>query len=245
MNGSSDTPHSPSPRARQQPWRPHPFLWPLTHTWCRERTKERRRAGPRAAAGQHAVRVVYPPPNAGWETAPVAAGPIRYVESDGLQIAYQVVGNGPVDVVYVPGSANHIESMWDIPEIAGFTQRLASYSRLILIDKRGTGLSDRLPDDNRSTVEERMHDVTAVLDATDSSSAILFGTADGTPVALLAGATYPDRIRGLALWASSARLLWDEDYPIGVPDEAVELVLGAFRAAWGNDDDPGLEVVAP
>jgi len=75
--------------------------------------------------------------------------------------------------------------------------------------------------------------------------AILFGTADGTPVGLLAAATYPDRVRGLALWASSARLLWDVDYPIGVPDEAVELVLGAFRAAWGNDDDPGLEVVAP
>jgi pimeloyl-ACP methyl ester carboxylesterase len=175
----------------------------------------------------------------------VVAGPIRYVESDGLQIAYQVVGSGPVDVVYVPGSANHIESMWDIPEIAGFTQRLASYSRLILIDKRGTGLSDRLPNDNRSTVEERMRDVTAVLDATDSSSAILFGTADGTPVALLAGATYPDRIRGLALWASSARLLWDEDYPIGIPDDAVEPVLEAFRASWGNDDDPGLDVVAP
>jgi class 3 adenylate cyclase len=175
----------------------------------------------------------------------VGAGPIRYVESDGLQIAYQVLGSGPVDVVYVPGSANHIESMWDIPEITRFTQRLASYSRLILIDKRGTGLSDRLPDDTRSTVEERMHDIQAVLDATDSSSAILFGTADGTPVGLLAAATYPDRVRGLALWAASARLLWDVDYPIGVPDEAVELVLEAFRAAWGNDEDPGLEVVAP
>jgi pimeloyl-ACP methyl ester carboxylesterase len=167
------------------------------------------------------------------------------VESDGLQIAYQVVGDGPVDVVYVPGSANHIEAMWDIPEIAGFTQRLASYARLILIDKRGTGLSDRLPDDNRSTVEERMHDVTAVLDATESSSAILFGTADGTPVALLAGATYPDRVRGLALWASSARLLWDEDYAIGIPDDAVEPFLEAFRAAWGDDEDAGLDVVAP
>nr|MBA3282424.1 alpha/beta hydrolase [Acidimicrobiia bacterium] len=121
----------------------------------------------------------------------VVAGPIRYVESDGLQIAYQVVGSGPVDVVYVPGLANHIESMWDIPEIARFTERLASYSRLILIDKRGTGLSDRLPMDKRSTVEERMHDVQAVLDATGSSSAFLFATADGVPVALIAGATYP------------------------------------------------------
>ena len=175
----------------------------------------------------------------------VVAGPIRYVESDGLQIAYQVVGTGPVDVVYVPGSANHIESMWDIPEIASFTLRLASYSRLILIDKRGTWLSDRLPDDKRSTVEERMHDVQAVLDATDSSSAFLFGTADGTPVALLAGATHPDRVRGLALWASSARLLRDVDYPIGLPDEDLEGFLEAFGNAWGNDEDPGLEVVAP
>ncbi len=175
----------------------------------------------------------------------VDAGPIRYVESDGLQIAYQVVGNGPVDVVYVPGLANHIESMWDIPEIARFTERLASYSRLILIDKRGTGLSDRLPLDSRSTVEERMHDVQAVLDATDSPSAFLFATADGTPVALLAGATYPDRVRGLALWASSARLLEDADYSIGFPQEDADTILAAFAASWGNDENPGLEVVAP
>ena len=175
----------------------------------------------------------------------VDAGPIRYVESDGLQIAYQVVGNGPVDVVYVPGLANHIESMWDMPEIARFTERLASYSRLILIDKRGTGLSDRLPLDSRSTVEERMHDVQAVLDATDSPSAFLFATADGTPVALLAGATYPDRVRGLALWASSARLLEDVDYSIGFPQEDADTILAAFAASWGNDENPGLEVVAP
>lgn len=81
--------------------------------------------------------------------------------SDGLQIAYQVVGDSPVDVVYVPGLANHIESMWDIPELARFTEPLASFCRLILIDKRGTGLSDRLPSDSRSSVEGRMHDVRA------------------------------------------------------------------------------------
>ncbi len=172
-------------------------------------------------------------------------GPIRYVESDGLQIAYQVVGDGPVDVVYVPGLANHIESMWDIPELARFTERLASFCRLILIDKRGTGLSDRLPTDSRASVEERMHDVQAVLDATDSASAFLFATADGTPVALLAAATFPDRVRGLALWAASARLLQDVDYPIGFPEEAVDLLLAGFAASWGNDEDPGLNVVAP
>ena len=167
------------------------------------------------------------------------------MESDGLQIAYQVVGSGPVDVVYVPGLANHIESMWDIPEIARFTERLASYSRLILIDKRGTGLSDRLPMDKRSTVEERMHDVQAVLDATGSSSAFLFATADGVPVALMAGATYPHRFRGLALWASSARLLDDVDYAIGFDHEDTEALLAAFAAMWGNDENPGLAVIAP
>lgn len=175
----------------------------------------------------------------------VVAGPIRYVESDGLQIAYQVVGSGPVDVVYVPGLANHIESMWDIPEIARFTERLASYSRLILIDKRGTGLSDRLPKDKRSTVEERMNDVQAVLDAAGSSSAFLFATADGVPVALMAGATYPHRFRGLALWASSARLLDDVDYAIGFDHEDTEALLAAFAAMWGNDENPGLAVIAP
>ena len=163
------------------------------------------------------------------------ASPIRYVESDGLQIAYQVVGDGPTDLVYVPGIANHIEAMWDIPEIARFTEQLASFSRLILIDKRGTGLSDRLPTDQRATVEERMHDVQAVLDATGSTSAFLFATADGTPVALLAGAVSPDRVRGLALWAASARLLEDEDYPIGFPDAAAEALLAGFAAMSAID----------
>jgi pimeloyl-ACP methyl ester carboxylesterase len=116
---------------------------------------------------------------------------------------------------------------------------------LILIHKRGTGLSDRLPMDSRSTIEERMHDVHAVLDATDSSAAFLFATADGTPVALLAGATYPDRVRGLALWASSARLLQDVDYSIGFTQEDAEVMPAAFAASWANDENPGLAVVAP
>jgi class 3 adenylate cyclase len=172
-------------------------------------------------------------------------GPIRYAECEGLQIAYQVVGSGPVDLVHVPGLANHIEAMWDIPEISRFTERLASFSRLILLDKRGTGLSDRLPEGQRATVEDRLNDVTAVLDAVGSSSTFLLATADGTPVAMMAAASYPERFRGMALYAASARLLRDHDYPIGIVDEVVEFVLLACASCWGNEDDPGLWFLAP
>ena len=89
----------------------------------------------------------------------VTSDVVRYADCDGLQIAYQLVGSGPVDLLYVPGSANHIEAMWDIPELARFVERLATFARVILMDKRGTGLSDPMPADHGETVEERMHDV--------------------------------------------------------------------------------------
>lgn len=140
----------------------------------------------------------------------MGAGPIRYVDCDGLQLAYQVVGEGPVDVLYVPGNANHIEAMWDIPEMARFTERLAGFARLILVDKRGTGLSDPMPNDQRATIEERVRDVWAVLDEVGSETTILFATADGTPVGMMAAAARPDRVAALVLYASSPRLMADD-----------------------------------
>jgi len=175
----------------------------------------------------------------------VKGGPIRYTESGGVQIAYQVVGGGPVDLVYVPGSANHIEAMWDIPELSRFTERLASFSRLILLDKRGTGLSGRMPEGRGSTVEDRTDDIRAVLDAVGSSSAWLFGTADGAPVAIVAAASHPDRVRGLVLYGASARLRRDEGYEVGYPDDVADLIIEAIGTLWGNDDDPGLTIIAP
>jgi class 3 adenylate cyclase len=177
--------------------------------------------------------------------APMELGRIRYAQCEGLQIAYQVVGSGPVDLVQVPGLANHIEAMWDIPKITRFTERLASFSRLILLDKRGTALSERLPEERMATVEDRVHDVTAVLDAVGSSSAFLLATADGTPIAMTAAASYPERFQGLVLYGASARLLRDQDYPIGYGEEPVEFVLQACASCWGNEEDPGLWLLAP
>lgn len=172
--------------------------------------------------------------------------PIRYAESDGLEIAYQVVGDGPVDLLYVPGAANHIEAMWDLSEMSRFTERLASFSRLILMDKRGTGLSDRMPADARATPEERVDDVRAVLDAVGSKSSYLFATADGTPIAILAAASHPHRVQGLALYAASARLMADDDYPIGFPPEAFDVFIEGFATTWASeDDDTSLRFSAP
>jgi pimeloyl-ACP methyl ester carboxylesterase len=176
---------------------------------------------------------------------PIRPGPIRYASSDGLQIAYQVVGDGPVDMVYVPGLVNHIEAMWDVPELSRFTQRIASFARVILLDKRGTGLSDRLPEDRRATIEERIHDVLAVLDAAGSEKAVLFATADGTPVGMTAAATYPGRVEGMVLWEASARLLADDDYPIGLPAETPELIRDGNAAAWADEDGSILGTIAP
>lgn len=171
-------------------------------------------------------------------------GPVRYADSDGLQVAYQIVGDGPVDLVLVPGLMNHIEAVWDVPEMTRVVEWLASFSRVVLLDKRGSGLSDRLPEDERATLEERVHDVTSVLDVAGARHPYLIATADGTPVALMAAAVHPDRFSGLVLWEASACLAWHPDYPIGIPRELLERVPDAIRANWGSEDDPGLWALA-
>lgn len=113
----------------------------------------------------------------------------RYARSGELRIAYQVVGNGPFDLVFVPGFVSNIELLWEIPEWAQYFTRLAVFSRLILFDKRGTGLSDRVA--GIATLEERMDDVRAVMDAAGSERAALFGVSEGGPMSLLFAATYP------------------------------------------------------
>jgi len=115
----------------------------------------------------------------------------RYAKSGDVRIAYQVVGGGPLDLVFVPGFVSNIELFWEIPEWVQFFSRLAAFSRLILFDKRGTGLSDR--DVGIATLEERMDDVRAVMDAAGSEHAALFGISEGGPMSLLFAATYPQR----------------------------------------------------
>jgi class 3 adenylate cyclase len=137
----------------------------------------------------------------------------RYAKSGEVRIAYQVVGSGPFDLVYVPGFVSNIDLYWEMPEWAYFFGRLSAFSRLILFDKRGTGLSDR--DVGIATLEERMDDVRAVMDAAGSERAALFGASEGGAMSLLFAATYPQRARALVLYGSYARpshWLSDDDF---------------------------------
>ncbi len=127
----------------------------------------------------------------------------RYARSGDIRIAYQTVGSGPFDLVFVPGFASNVDATWELPSWARFYSRLASFSRLILFDKRGTGLSDRSA--GIATLEERMDDVRAVMDAAGSERAALFGVSEGGPMSVLFAATYPDRASSLVLYGSYAR----------------------------------------
>ena len=129
----------------------------------------------------------------------------RYAKSGDVHIAYQVIGDGPVDHVFVPGWITHVELSWDEPLEAAFRRRLAGFSRLILFDKRGTGLSDRVPVDQLPILEERMDDVRAVMDAVGSERAALMGVSEGGAMSALFAATYPERTAALILYGSFAR----------------------------------------
>jgi class 3 adenylate cyclase len=135
-----------------------------------------------------------------------------YARSGDLRIAYQVVGSGPFDLVYVPGFVSNIDLFWERPELASFLSRLARFSRLILFDKRGTGLSDRAA--GIANLEERMDDVRAVMDAAGSQRAALFGLSEGGAMSMLFAATYPQRVQAMVLYGAYARhpLLISEDY---------------------------------
>jgi pimeloyl-ACP methyl ester carboxylesterase len=130
----------------------------------------------------------------------------RYVDSGGIHIACQVLGAGERDIVFVPGAMSHLDLLWEDPETAAFFRRLSTLGRLILFDKRDTGLSDRAPAD--SPVEERIEDVRAVMGAASSSEAVLFGYSEGAPMSILFAATHPERVTALILGAATARYPW-------------------------------------
>src|SRR5215831_17091373 len=120
---------------------------------------------------------------------------ISYARSGDVHIAYQVVGDGPFDLVLVPPFVSHLEVYWEEPLVERFLRRLASFSRLILFDKRGTGLSDRVPSAELPTLEQRMDDVRAVMDAAGSKQAAVLGVSEGGPMSALFAASHPDRTR--------------------------------------------------
>jgi pimeloyl-ACP methyl ester carboxylesterase len=156
----------------------------------------------------------------------------KYAKSGDVHIAYQVVGEGPHDLVLVPGWVSHVEYAWQEPSYARFLQRLASFSRLILLDRRGTGLSDRVAD--LPSLEQRMDDVRAVMDAAGSERATLFGISEGGPMCMMFAATYPDRTSALVLCGTYARMMRAPDYPIGMPPAALEKFLGVVEQSWGT-----------
>ncbi len=159
----------------------------------------------------------------------------RYAKSGEVNIAYQVVGDGPLDLVFVPGWISHLEVGWEEPSFARFLRRLASFSRLILFDKRGTGLSDRVSVMELPTLEQRMDDVRAVMDAAGSERAALFGVSEGGPMSVLFAATYPRRTSALILYGSMARRA--EFVPT---DEQLQQISEALERTWGQAMDTGL-----
>ena len=156
----------------------------------------------------------------------------RYARSGDVSIAYQVLGDGPFDVVHVPGFVSHIELSWNVPGQAEFARRLASFSRLIRFDKRGTGMSDRV--DGAPTLETRMDDVRAVMDAVGSERAAILGVSEGGPMSVLFAATYPDRVWALVLAGAEPRTLWASDYPHGTPDEEYRAALERIERVAGS-----------
>jgi class 3 adenylate cyclase len=154
--------------------------------------------------------------------------PVRYAQNGDVHIAYQVVGEAERDLVFVHGLTSHLDMEWELPMMARFFRGLASFSRLIMFDKRGMGLSDRsVP---MATLEERMDDVKAVMDAAGSTRAVLMGVSEGAPMSVLFAATYPERTQALVLHGGMARSTWAPDYPWAPSAEAaleaaVELVI--------------------
>jgi pimeloyl-ACP methyl ester carboxylesterase len=164
----------------------------------------------------------------------------QYVRTAGVSIAYQVVGEGPVDLVLVPGFLSNVEVFWEEPRVARFLHKLASFSRLIIFDKRGTGLSDRVTD--AATLEERMDDVRAVLDKIGSERAALFGYFEGGSMCALFAATYPERTAALIMCGSFARRTFTEDYRCAPTVQQMRTSVDEMLARWG--EPVGIEVRA-
>ena len=165
----------------------------------------------------------------------------RYARSGDVNIAYQVVGDGPIDLVLVLGWVSHLAYVWELPAMATFLNRLTSFSRLILFDKRGCGMSDRvhpLP-----SLEQRMDDVRAVLDAVGSTRAALLGISEGGVMSALFAATYPERTAGLIIDGSYPSALRRPGYPWGIPEDKFEERMARVKDVWGKAI--GMERYAP
>jgi pimeloyl-ACP methyl ester carboxylesterase len=159
---------------------------------------------------------------------------VRYARSGDVSIAYSVLGDGPFDLVWTPGALSHLDFVWEDQERARFFGALASFSRLILFDKRGTGLSDRVA--GIADLETRMDDIRAVMDAAGSESAVVCGASEGGPMALLFAATYPERVRALVVYGSLPRFVRGANFPWGEPKHQYLAEYEADAENWGSEE---------
>jgi class 3 adenylate cyclase/predicted esterase len=164
----------------------------------------------------------------------------RYARSGDVHIAYQVVGDGPFDLVFVPGFVTHVELAWKLPSFAPFLEQLASFSRLIRFDKRGTGMSD--PVAGAPTLETRMDDVRAVMDAAGSRRAAFHGLSEGAAMSILFAATYPERTAALVIRSAFPRTMWLPDYPWGRTEQEYQRDVDRALRVYGPRDE-ALEAV--
>jgi class 3 adenylate cyclase len=160
----------------------------------------------------------------------------RYVAVGDADVAYQVVGDGPLDLLYCYGLGSHIELSWDIPAFAELLSRLAAFSRLIFFDRRGTGASDALSRNAMPTWEEWTEDIVAVLDAAGSKRTAILASLDAGPIAILFTAMHPEVVSALVLHNTSGRYMEADDYPIGVSPESIDALIGLVASGWGTSD---------
>jgi pimeloyl-ACP methyl ester carboxylesterase/class 3 adenylate cyclase len=158
----------------------------------------------------------------------------RYAKSGDVNIAYQVFGDGPSDLVFVPPFVSHVEMSWEEPHSARFLERLASFCRVLMFDKRGTGMSDRVAINELPTLEQRMDDVRAVMDAAGSQRGALLGVSEGGAMCMMFAATYPERTTALIICGGYARWTRDVDYPAAPTREQHEAFFGPMEASWGK-----------
>jgi pimeloyl-ACP methyl ester carboxylesterase len=167
--------------------------------------------------------------------------PTRYADADGVSIAYKVHGEGPLDLVFVPGFVCHVELFWEQPAVARFLRRLTSFLRLVIFDKRGQGLSDRPA--KPPTLEDSMGDLRAVMEAAGCERPAIFGISEGGPMSALFAATYPERVSSLVLYGTYARMVEAPDFPWGIPESALDTWAETMRREWGGP--VGVKLWAP
>jgi pimeloyl-ACP methyl ester carboxylesterase len=156
----------------------------------------------------------------------------RFAKSGDVNIAYQEIGDGPFDLVYVPGFVSHIALGWGLPGRGDFLRALGSFARVIQLDQRGTGMSDRVRD--LPTLETRVEDVRAVMDAAGSERAALFGVDAGGPTSILFANMHPERTAALVLFGTYARATWSEEHPFGLTEEEFCKCLESDARRWGS-----------